>query len=368
MKRVLVILGTRPEAIKLWPVINTLRSRDLDVRVASTNQQPDLLQPILDELGIDEEYAPLPAFESALEGKPLDARLGAWITWLGEIVRIARPDLVIVQGDTTTALAGALAAFYNQVPIAHVEAGLRTYDLTSPFPEEANRQMIARLATLHFAPTKAARAALRMELRDGWRSMVEADADKPTRGIFLVGNTSVDALHMAMKLPGLSHELPPADILVTFHRRESWPEAKQVVHAVDELAKSGRKVTWVLHKNVVGDIAMQEARHMRLVPALPYGAFVDQLLNAKLVITDSGGVVEEAVTIGVPTIMLRNATERSEALDAGADILGLDELHLLERAVDAQLTRGRNPSDVFGDGKTAERIADRVCDFLRAKR
>ena len=362
MKPILVVMGTRPEAIKLWPVITELRARSYDVRIASTNQQPDLLPPILKELGLVPEYEPHLSDLRSFQSAALHVKLGTWISWLGQMIAIDEPQLVIVQGDTTTALAGALAAFYAQVPIAHVAAGLRTYDLTSPFPEEGNRQMIARIATLSFPPTKEALA----NLCDEHAARVPIQKIDGFGGFACVyGNTGIDALHSAMKLSSMkAAKSEPSDILVTFHRRESWAEARTVFRAIDELGKT-RRVRWVLHPNATERFAEEEARFMQLVRPMGYSAFVDELLSTKLVITDSGGVVEEAVTIGVPTIMLRDVTERSEALDAGAELLGRDELHLLERTVDAQLARVRSPSGVFGDGKAAQRIADHVGDFLR---
>lgn len=364
---VLVVLGTRPEAIKLWPVIEELRKRDLVVLVESTGQQQHLLEPLLQELGIKLKYAPM---TRSADGFLADF-LAEAISWLTR--RMVEADLVVVQGDTTTALAGALAAFYAQVPVAHIEAGLRTYDLASPFPEEGNRQMISRIASLHFCPTDENR----LNIIEEKASPLDEDG-----GVFAVGNTVVDAVKRIMVEELLdTTRRADHDILVTFHRRESWAEAAQVARAIAELAHR-YAVTWVKHANprlrsmieeaIFSHRFEQEAEvDIRFVEPMGYRAFLRALYQAELVITDSGGVVEECTTLGKPCLMLRNATERAEALTAGHRILGTDELEHLP-AVVGQLLVARydgkiKPSDAFGDGHAAGRIVAHIQDFLRTR-
>lgn len=341
---VLVVLGTRPEAIKLWPVVMALRARGIDVRIASTQQQPDLLPAFLDELALRVDYAwPEPRY-----GHPA-VFLGAALTWLEQGLEQIRPRLVLVQGDTTTTLAGALAGAYAKIPVAHVEAGLRTRDLEHPFPEELHRQIIARCTRLHFAPTTSARLHLEREALDGRCT------------IRVPGNTVVDAARaLTQRLGPLEH---PADVLVTFHRREAWDRVAELAAALRELPQ---RVRWVLHANpAIAAAARAHGDGLELVAPLGYTAFLRELSSARLVVTDSGGVTEEAIALGVPLVIVRNATERPEALHT-ARLCPLDELANLGQIVADMLNAPRPPpSDAFGDGHASERIADTIVGFLQ---
>lgn len=358
---VLVVLGTRPEAIKLWPVIVELRKHDFVVLVESTGQQQDLLVPLLQELGIELKYAPMTRPTSGF----LADFLAEAVSWLTR--RVVEADLVIVQGDTTTALAGALAAFYAQVPVAHIEAGLRTYDLAAPFPEEGNRQMISRIASLHFCPTDENR----LNIIDEKACPLDEDG-----GVFSVGNTVVDAMKRVLVEDLLDTSRANHDILVTFHRRESWAEARQVARAIVDLAPH-YNIMWVQHANKALRDIIDEAvfatyfereqpaeTHIRFVEPMGYRPFLRALHQAELVITDSGGVVEECTTLGKPCIILRNTTERAEALDHGHRLIGMGDLAALKTIIPQMLRADLQPSNVFGDGHAAGRIVAHIQDFL----
>lgn len=362
MKPILVVLGTRPEAIKLWPVIEALRARNLHVELATGNQQKDLLRPICEELGLRFDHDEFRSPEHAT--RSLTERFADYISWFDTLLRKTAYSLVVVQGDTTTALAGALAAFYAQVPVAHVEAGLRTYDLTSPFPEEGNRQMIARVAALHFCPTNDARTNIVDELA----SPLDEDG-----AVYAVGNTVVDAMKRITR--ERKTFAPKEDILVTFHRRESWAEARQVARAIAGLTNE-HTVTWIRHANTSLRNQIEDAAYawhfehpgdagIYFVDPIGYRDFLQRVQGAKLVITDSGGVIEECTTLGTPCLILRDVTERSEALEHGHHIVPLSDLSSLKTMVPMMIRNGAKPSDCFGDGRTAERIVGHIEDFLR---
>lgn len=342
-----VIIGTRPEAIKLWPVVLELRKRKHAVTVISTGQQAHLLEPIMEELGLKADISWAP-------GSPLSCWPGP-AAFLGRAIEqlalvLGNASLVLVQGDTMTALAGALAAYYGQVPVMHVEAGLRTQDITNPFPEEGNRQMIARIAEMHFAPTKYAKWLLVSEAQD--------DCD-----IVVTGNTVVDALRMISQLPAPSLP-PPAEILVTFHRRESWDLAGHVADMINDLGQSFN-VRWYLHANpFLAERIRARAQVVDVQPASSYRRFIAELSRAGCVITDSGGVIEEASILGKPLVILREETERPEALEFGKLLAPSCTSYELEMAVRAVLKQPVKPSDAFGDGEAAVRIVDAVEAWL----
>jgi UDP-N-acetylglucosamine 2-epimerase len=359
-----VLLGTRPEAIKLAPVVRALAAAGAAPRVLVTGQHDQMLRPVLDDLGlVADENLQVMAQDQGLAD--LSARLLAEVD--AALVR-APPATIVVQGDTTSAAMGALAAFYRGVRIAHVEAGLRTGAARNPFPEEMNRRLLGQLADLHFAPTARARDAL---LREG----VAADR------VHLVGNTVVDALHdaRARLLPRLPRD-PDLDglgrerrlVLVTAHRRESFGEdLRAIAEAVRRIARAFAgdvEVAYPVHlnPNVDGPVRalLGSEPGVRLLAPLPYLRFLDLLVRATLVITDSGGVQEEATALGKPFLVVRRTSERMEAIDAGVgELVGTDAAAITEAAArllsDAALyARRAAPSDVFGDGRAGERIAE----------
>ena len=363
LKRILTIFGTRPEAIKLCPLVRRLRLQpdEFAVKVCVTAQHREMLDHALEAFSIAPDYdLDLMQPRQTLSG--LTARILAAIE---PVLEAERPDLVVVQGDTTTTLAGALAAFYRETPVAHVEAGLRTGDMTQPFPEEMNRVLTSRLAAWHFAPTARAAEAL---LREG----------TARESIFVTGNTGIDAvLYVRDALD--SGALRASDwpwlepgkhiVLATSHRRESFgPGFESAMRALARLASRGDvQIVYPVHRNpnVAGPAhaILAGLPHVTLLDPLPYVPFVDLMRRCRLIITDSGGIQEEAPSLGKPVLVLRVKTERPEAVEAGTvklvgsgeDRIVAEASRLLDDPAEyARMTRIHNP---YGDGHACERIA-----------
>ena len=367
--RVMVVMGTRPEAIKLAPVMAALRRRpEIEARLVVTGQHRGLIDGVLAQFDLrpDTDLDLMRADQAAGD---LTARA---MLAIGALLGSGRTEMAIVQGDTGSALAGALAAFQRRVPVAHVEAGLRTGDLASPFPEEGNRRLIGQVAALHFAPTAAARAALR---REG----VAAHA------IEVTGNTGIDALlavdarvrgnTRAPGLPDLPTDLPV--VLVTTHRRENHgAPLLRICEAVERIARhEACAIVMPVHPNpaVAGVLRARLGgiAGVHLTEPLAYEAFVWLLRRAALVLTDSGGVQEEAPVLGTPVLVLRDTTERPEGVKAGvAMLVGTDPMAIAgaARAVlrDDEVAKwmGR-PLRLYGKGDAAPRIAARIAAELR---
>ncbi len=365
-KRISLVFGTRPEAIKLWPLIEVLRSHDrFEPHVCVTGQHREMLDSVLEafEVKPDVDLA-LMCPNQTLGG--LTSRATAAIDgYLGEYV----PDMVIVQGDTTTAFCAALCSFYHKIPVAHVEAGLRTGDRHSPFPEEANRLLTSRLADLHFAPTQTAKDNL---LHEG---VCESR-------IVVTGNTAIDALTMAMnKLQNIPVEIPdlPPDlmngnsdasiVLITGHRRESFGTGfENICHAVAELAQRFESTQFIypVHLNPRVREPVQRIlagyANIHLIEPLDYLPFVALMSRATLLLTDSGGVQEEAPSLGKPVLVMRDTTERPEAVEMGtAKLVGTDREAIVENVatllagngMEAERAAAGNP---YGDGNACGRI------------
>jgi len=364
MNRFLLVFGTRPEAIKLCPLVRELRTRDtrFQVRVCVTGQHRDMLDPVLSAFHvipeIDLDLMRPNQTPAALLARALDA--------LEPVLREEAPDMVLVQGDTTTTLAATLAAFYQGIPVGHVEAGLRTGDLRQPFPEEMNRAVTGRLAELHFAPTTGAAANLTAE-------------GVPQQRIHITGNTGIDAVlyvRDALESGSLRGSdwpwLDPARrlIVVTSHRRENFGAAFACeMRALTRIAERGDvQLVYPVHRNpnVLGPAHewLANRANVHLLEPLPYVPFVDLMRRAYLLITDSGGIQEEAPSLGKPVLVLRNKTERPEAVEAGTvKLVGTDEERIVGEAVRllddpaeyGRMTRVHNP---YGDGHACRRIAD----------
>jgi len=357
---VAVCLGTRPEAIKMAPVIARLEETDaLHVSTIVTGQHRELLQQALDVFGIEPDVD----LDLMAPEQDLAQLTGRAVSALGPVLDRLRPDAVLVHGDTTTTLCGALAAAYAQVPVGHVEAGLRSHDPASPFPEELNRRMVTQLARWHFAPTPAAAKQL---VADG----------VPRAGIDVTGNTVIDAL-MSIDAEGLDDALPAPPprrrrILVTMHRRETHGDVQRSLCAMlaHLVAEHPVEVVLPLHPNpaVRAEVegVLGNRRHVQLLEALDYRSFVALLRTADLVLTDSGGLQEEAPSFDVPVLVLRERTERPEGVAAGcARVVGTDAkrvqghvLRLLED--DAAYTAMAASPNPYGDGRAAERIVRRL--------
>ena len=356
MKRILLAIGTRPEAVKLCPLLPALEEKGMDPIVCSTGQHRELLEEALRDFRV----LPQITLETLRAGQPLASLSARLLDAMGDVIRRLKPDFVVVQGDTATAYAAALAAFYEGVRAAHVEAGLRTHQPRSPFPEEFHRRAVALLATDHFVPTPAAKRNLLAEGIDEAR-------------IHLVGNTVVDALRYSLRQPETDEwNFPPrvTPILFTAHRRENQGESMRgMFRALRRIAEEHPNVVAVcpLHANPhVAEAAKEVAgcERVRLIEPLGPIRFHRLLAKCKLVLTDSGGIQEEVTTLGIPTVVMRYSTERTEGIRAGCLMLsGTHEDGIVAAArellkPDSELYAAMNrPSDVFGDGHASERIA-----------
>jgi UDP-N-acetylglucosamine 2-epimerase (non-hydrolysing) len=372
MKTILSVVGTRPEAVKMAPVVQALaRAPGVRARLAAAAQHRELLDGALAAFGLAAD-ADLGLMRPGQSLAGLTARA---VEALDGLYEAEAPDLVLVQGDTTTAFCAALAAFYRRVPVGHVEAGLRTGDLAAPWPEEANRVLTARLATLHFAPTAGARENL---LREGVA---------PGRA-FVTGNTGVDALFLTLgRLRDRPDPGPPPPwqrpgspvVLITAHRRENLGDRLAALcGAIAELAGRFPSAQFVypMHPNpgvraaVRAVLGARPAANVHLVEPLEYPQFVALMAASALILTDSGGVQEEAPSLGTPVLVLRDATERPEALAAGtARLVGTDPERIVREATTlladpaalAGMARRHNP---YGDGHAAGRIVGHCLEFL----
>jgi UDP-N-acetylglucosamine 2-epimerase (non-hydrolysing) len=360
--KVLAVFGTRPEAIKLFPVIDALRAEGVDCRVCVTAQHREMLDQILRLSGIVPDHD----LNIMLPGQTLDGLTAALLTGIGRILDAEKPDRVIVQGDTATAMVGALAAYYRKIPVSHVEAGLRSGDIHHPWPEEVNRRIVATMTDQHFAPTKTAADALRGE--------GVADAT-----IFETGNTVIDALlatrarltadpAMCSNVDAVIDRFGDKRIIaVTTHRRENFDALGGMAGAIAHIAARGDVgIVFPVHPNPNVRSAMAVLANnpdVALIDPLDYPDFVRLLDRCHFVLTDSGGVQEEAPTFGKPVLVMRETTERPEGITAGtAKLVGtnpatiqLEVSNLLDNqsAYDA-MSCAHSP---FGDGKAASRIS-----------
>jgi UDP-N-acetylglucosamine 2-epimerase (non-hydrolysing) len=362
--KVLLVFGTRPEAIKMAPVVKELQRRGDEVvcRVCVTAQHRGMLDDVLQLFGLYPDHD----LDIMSEDQTASQVAAAVMARLAPVLGAEQPDWVLLQGDTTTVAAGALAAYYAQVKVGHVEAGLRTSDKWQPFPEEINRRVASAVADLHFAPTERARANL---LREG----VNSDQ------IVVSGNPVIDALHWVTKRPYPVDAGPLASLpwekrimLVTAHRRENFGQPlKSVCSALLELAGRYRDQVHIvypvhLNPNVRETVYRQldGVANITLLPPLDYLSFVQLMKRCEVILTDSGGIQEEAPSLGKPVLVLREVTERPEAVEAGAvRVIGTEQQsimywteRLLQDPVEyARMARAVNP---YGDGHAAERIVE----------
>ncbi len=368
MVTVLVVFGTRPEAVKLAPVVADLRGRvGIRTVVCSTGQHRELVRQVLSlfDVAVDRDLA-------LMEDDQALARITArTLACAAALIDEERPDLVLVQGDTCSAMAAAIAAFFAKVPVGHVEAGLRTSTVAAPFPEELNRRIVGQLATLHFAPTPGAAAAL---LREG----------VPSDRVLVTGNTIVDALLQVARQAPTDPPLTDLEgrriLVVTAHRRESFgPGFERICRALLAIVERNPEalVVYPVHPNpnVRRPVQALLGGHprIRLVPPLDYAPFVRLLNRAHIVLTDSGGVQEEAPILGKPVLVLRDETERQEGLEAGvARLVGTDEAAIVNAVElllrdDAAYAAMARAASLYGDGRAAKRIGDHVERFLASR-
>ncbi|MCZ7841960.1 UDP-N-acetylglucosamine 2-epimerase (non-hydrolyzing) [Stenotrophomonas maltophilia] len=369
-KKVMVVFGTRPEAIKMAPVVEALKARhEIETIVAVTAQHRQMLDQVMDLFGITPDVD-LNVMEP---GQTLASLFAKILTGMTAVIAEHKPDLVLVHGDTSTTLASALAAFYNRVAVGHVEAGLRTGDIYAPWPEEANRRLTGPLTRLHFAPTTRSRDNL---LAEGTSS----------EDVHVTGNTVIDALlsvadklkHDSTLAESMRERFPFLDaskrlVLVTGHRRENFGSGfENICEALKALAARGdTQIVYPVHlnPNVQGPVnrILADAPGVVLIEPQDYLPFVYLMTQATLIITDSGGVQEEAPSLGKPVLVMRDTTERPEAVDAGTVLLvGTDAQRIVEEAnallddthAYQQMSRAHNP---YGDGLASKRIADIIC-------
>lgn len=380
-KRVMIVFGTRPEAIKMIPVINTLKGcRDkFDSIVCVTGQHREMLDQVLKIFSVQPDID-LNIMKSGQDLFDVTSRV---LLGMRDALKTARPDLILVHGDTTTSMVAALAAFYERIPVGHVEAGLRTYNIYSPWPEEMNRQITGRIASINFAPTEESRQNL---IREGVSES----------SIIVTGNTVIDTLYLAIEtmekepalkekildeiisagydMKRLSHSDKRRLVLITGHRRENFGEGFEAIcSAIDELSLKFPDVDFVypvhLNPNVRKSVqnvfrGKSDRENLFLIEPLDYLAFVQLMKHSYLVLTDSGGIQEEAPGLGKPVLVMRDTTERPEAIQAGTVKLVGTDRQLIVKEVSQLLTdrnayeKMANAVNPYGDGNAALRIVE----------
>ena len=366
MIKVMSIFGTRPEAIKMAPLVKELeRRKEIESIVCVTAQHREMLDQVLNTFDIKPDYD----LNIMKQGQSLADVTTRALVGLEDVIKEVKPDIVLVHGDTTTTFAGALAAFYNQVAIGHVEAGLRTYDKYSPYPEEMNRQMVDRLSDMYFAPTEISKDNLLKE---------NIDESK----IYITGNTAIDAMSTTVDENYTHPELDWINagermILLTAHRRENLGEPmrhifRAIKRVVDEF--SDVKVIYPIHMNPrVREVANEvfgDADRVKLIEPLEVFDFHNFQNKSYIILTDSGGIQEEAPSLGKPVLVLRDTTERPEGIKAGTlKLVGTDEdviyeetkKLLLDKKAYEKMSKASNP---YGDGHASERIVDAIIEYF----
>lgn len=368
MKTVLLVFGTRPEAIKMCPLVKVLKANtELQTKVCVTGQHREMLRQVLEAFDVAPDYD----LDIMKDRQTLFDITSNILLKMGQVLDEAAPDLVLVHGDTSTTFVTALACFYKQIPVGHVEAGLRTYNIRSPFPEEFNRQAVGIITTLHFAPTEKAKENLLREGKDG-------------KHIYVTGNTAIDALKTTVREtythPLLDWVGNDRMVLITAHRRENLGEPMEHMFAairriLDETPDL--KMIYPIHMNprvreIAGRYFSDNAR-IRLTEPLDVLDFHNIMARATLVLTDSGGIQEEAPSLGLPVLVMRDTTERPEGVEAGTlklvgtheDVIYENFKQLLtDREAYEKMSHANNP---YGDGFASERINRIIMDYFAAE-
>lgn len=371
--KVMSIFGTRPEAIKMCPLVKALEKDErVESIVCATAQHREMLDNVLEIFNVKPQYD----LNVMSHGQTIVDVSNKVLIGVDRVIKECKPDIILVHGDTSTTLNGALAAFYNQKPIGHVEAGLRTGDMYSPFPEEANRKLTGAIATLHFAATESNKGNLEKE--------------NITNNVFITGNTVIDAL---LSVVDNNHKFEDETInkvdfenkkvvLLTAHRRENWGEPmKNIFDAVRELIdkNNGVDVIFPMHKNpLIREIAKESFKgvedRVHLIEPLEYVDFVNLMAKCYLIMTDSGGIQEEAPALGKPVLVLRTETERPEAVEAGTvRLVGIEKVKIFEIADELINNKKEYESmacsiNPYGDGKACERIVELIVSYLLNKK
>lgn len=370
--KVLSVFGTRPEAIKMCPLVKLLESDDrFESIVCVTAQHREMLDAVLEIFDVKPQYD----LNIMSHGQTIIDVANKVLTGVDKVIKECKPDIVLVHGDTSTTLNGALAAFYNQVPIGHVEAGLRTGDIYSPFPEEANRKLTGAITTLHFAPTES--------------NKINLEKENITKNVYITGNTVIDAL---LSVVNKNHKFQDDNlnnidfennnvVLLTAHRRENWGEPmKDIFAAVRRLAEENEEVQIIfpMHRNpLIRELAAESFKgveeKIHLIEPLEYVDFANLMAKCYLIMTDSGGIQEEAPALGKPVMVLRTETERPEAVEAGTvKLAGIkketifniaNELVNDEKAYE-KMAHAANP---YGNGEACEKIISIIFELLNKK-
>ena len=370
--KVLSVFGTRPEAIKMCPLVKVLEKDDrIESIVCATAQHREMLDTVLEIFDVKPQYD----LNVMSHGQTIVDVSNKVLTGVDKVIKECNPDIVLVHGDTSTTLNGALAAFYNQKPIGHVEAGLRTGDIYSPFPEEANRKLTGSIATLHFSATESNKSNLERE--------------NINKNIYITGNTVIDAL---LSVIDKNHKFDDKNlnnidfennkiVLLTAHRRENWGDPmKDIFAAVKEIVIKNENVNVIfpMHKNpLIRELANESFKgvedKIHLIEPLEYVDFANLMAKCYLIMTDSGGIQEEAPALGKPVIVLRTETERPEAVEAGtvklAGIKKEDIFNIADELINDEegynkMAHAVNP---YGDGKACPRIAEHIVEYFKNK-
>ncbi|WP_254060399.1 non-hydrolyzing UDP-N-acetylglucosamine 2-epimerase [Halodesulfovibrio sp. MK-HDV] len=362
--RISAVIGTRPEAIKMAPVLRSIAARtDMEISLISTGQHHSQLDQVFSFF----DLTPDVDLELMNVTKNLNELSSKALMGMDSILEATSPDLLLVQGDTTTAFTGALAAFHRQIPVGHIEAGLRSGNIMNPYPEEANRKLISTFSTLNFTPTLSAQKNLL------------AEGATPS-SIVVTGNTVVDALNSisskVTKLPTAVAKVIQSEnrlVLVTAHRRESWGEPlKNICASINKIVRAydDIEIVFPIHKNPkVREIAfdnIKEHQRVHIIEPQDYFDFISTMKHASLILSDSGGVQEEAPTFGVPVLVMRKTTERTEALDAKlSKLVGTDTDKIVKEAFailnnKQKATKPISPTNPFGDGLASKRIVQAI--------
>ena len=369
MIKVMSIFGTRPEAIKMAPVVQELGRRrgEIDSVVCVTAQHREMLDSVLDTFHIKPDYD----LNIMKKGQTLESVTESILCGLNGILEKERPDMVLVHGDTTTTFASALSAFYHKIPVGHVEAGLRTHNLYSPYPEEANRQMVGDLAELHFTPTM-----------QGLKNLLQENKD-PEK-IYVTGNTAIDALRTTVRKeydsPALQWAGSSRILLLTAHRRENWgAPLRRIFTAVNKITEKypDVRVIYPCHMNPavrgLADEMFGNNDHVCVIEPLEVTDFHNLIRKSYLVLTDSGGIQEEGPSLGKPVLVVRETTERPEGVEAGTlklvgtsteNIIRQVERLLEDEAEYERMSKAENP---YGDGHASEKIVNAVLRYFRNK-
>lgn len=366
--KILTIFGTRPEAIKMCPLILQLKkTKQIECVVCLTGQHREMLNPVMDIFKVQADYN----LDIMRQNQTLSSITESVLNKLDDVLETENPDLILVHGDTTTSFAAALAGFYRQIPIGHIEAGLRTYHMDSPYPEEFNRQAVDLITKLYFAPTEQARQNL---LREG----------REDENIYVTGNTVIDALSLTVRSDYHSEDLDWCSdsrlVLLTAHRRENLGEPmyhmfRAIRRVIEEL--SDVKVIYPVHKNPrVREVAQEVLAgtdRIRLIEPLDVVDFHNFMARSYLILTDSGGIQEEAPSLGKPVLVMRDTTERPEGIEAGTlKLVGTDE-ETIYREMKRLLTDDTayqsmsNAVNPYGDGHASERIVRAIQEYYNER-